>query len=61
MMQYNKSYSFEKTDVRGLFYFNFFKRNVQSKHVCQLAYNGSSIAAVAKLELQNFKLRTNEQ
>ncbi len=24
----------------GFFYFNFFKRNVQSKHVCQLAYNG---------------------
>ena len=23
--------------------------------------NGSSIAAVAELELQNFKLRTNEQ
>jgi len=38
-MQYNKPYSFEKTDVRGLFYFNFFKRNVQSKHFCQLAYN----------------------
>jgi len=36
----NKSfYNFEKIEVRGLFYFNFFNRNVQSKHVCQLAYN----------------------
>lgn len=26
-----------------------------------LAYNVPSIAAVAELELQNFKLRTNEQ
>lgn len=26
-----------------------------------ITHNGSSIAAVAKLELQNFKLRTNEQ
>ena len=47
MMQYNKPYSFEKTDVRGLFYFNFFKRNVQSKHVCQLAYNGRVLGEVA--------------
>jgi hypothetical protein len=45
-MQYNKPYSFEKTDVRGLFYFNFFNRNVKSKHVCQLAYN-TRIYAVA--------------
>lgn len=41
-MTMNKSfYNFEKIEVRGLFYFNFFKRNVQSKHVCQLAYNGT--------------------
>jgi hypothetical protein len=39
-MQYNKPYSFEKTDVRGLFYFNFFKRNVETKNVCPIAYNG---------------------
>ena len=39
MMQYNKPYSFEKTDVRGLFYFNFFKRNVETKNVCPIAYN----------------------
>lgn len=38
----NKSfYNFEKIELRGLFYFNFFNRNVQSKHVCQLAYNTS--------------------
>jgi hypothetical protein len=30
--------------VRGLFYFNFFNRNVQSKHVCQLAYNDLLVA-----------------
>jgi len=24
----------------GFFYFNFFKRNVETKNVCQLAYNG---------------------
>lgn len=36
----NKSfYNFEKIDVRWIFYFNFFNRNIQSKHVCQLAYN----------------------
>jgi len=27
----------------------------------KMAYNVPSIAAVAELELQNFKLRTNEQ
>ena len=31
------------------------------KKASRVAYNVSSIAAVAELELQNFKLRTNEQ
>ncbi len=43
----NKSfYNFEKIEVRGLFYFNFFNRNVQSKHVCQLAYNEKALQKV---------------
>jgi hypothetical protein len=40
-------YNFEKIEERWLFYFNFFNRNVQSKHVCQLAYNGFGLGEVA--------------
>jgi len=36
----NKSiYNFEKIAERGLFYLKFLNRNVQSKHVCPIAYN----------------------
>ena len=56
----NKSfYNFEKIEVRGLFYFNFFNRNVQSKHACQLAYNGSQVYLVADLNAQNFQISNN--
>ena len=58
MMQYNKPYSFEKTDVRGLFYFNFFNRNVKSKHVCQLAYNVSAMRWRG-LEAQKYQITQN--
>lgn len=54
----NKSfYNFEKIEVRGLFYFNFFNRNVQSKHVYQLAYNGLQLTEVGDYEAQTFKLK----
>jgi hypothetical protein len=53
----NKSfYNFENFEVRGLFYFNFFKRNVQSKHACQLAYNVLQLNEVADY---TSKLNTN--
>jgi len=53
----NKSfYNFEKIEVRGLFYFNFFNRNVQSKHVCQLAYNVKVLGEGWALVARNFKL-----
>jgi len=42
---------------RGLFYLKFLKRNVQSKHVCQLAYN---VYSFARLRPQNLKL-TNKK
>jgi hypothetical protein len=46
----NKSfYNFKKIEERGLFYFNFFNRNVQSKHVCQLAYNSFIDAILFRL------------
>ena len=52
----NKSfYNFEKIEVRGLFYFNFFNRNVQSKHVCQLAYNSFIDATSLRHELLTIK------
>jgi len=41
----------------GIFSF-FSSTNVETKNVCPIAYNGS-IAAVAELELQNFKTSTN--
>ena len=54
----NKSfYNFEKIEVRGLFYFNFFNRNVQSKYVCQLAYNGKVFVSGGHKR----KLNTNPQ
>ena len=49
-------YNFEKIEERWLFYFNFFNRNVQSKHVCQLAYNVSGLCVVALS--RNLKLTT---
>ena len=59
MMQYNKPYSFEKTDVRGLFYFNFFKRNVETKNVCPIAYNVWCFAK-AGLRRTNVELTTKD-
>ena len=44
-MTMNKSfYNFEKIEERGLFYFNFFKRNVETKNVCPIAYNVEALA-----------------
>jgi len=52
-MTMNKSfYNFEKIEERGLFYFNFFKRNVQSKHVCPIAYNVLGLGEVAEPDAQ---------
>ena len=56
-MHNNKPYSFEKTDVRWLFLLNFSCTKVQSKNVSPIAGNVPSIAAVAELELLNFKIK----
>ena len=56
-MHNNKPYSFEKTDVRGLFLLNFSRTKVQSKNVSPIAGNGSQVYLVADFENENFKLR----
>lgn len=49
-------YNFEKIEVRGLFYFNFFNRNVETNNVCPIAYNVSGIAEGRGLEAKYFNL-----
>ena len=46
MMQYNKPYSFEKTDVRGRFLLKFSTTNVKLETVCPIAANLSLGAIV---------------
>ena len=67
MMQYNKPYSFEKTDVRWLFLLKFSTTNVKLETVCPIAANGQLIGEgreiVARLpnHLQKFNSATKVQ
>lgn len=50
MMHNNKPYSFEKTDVRGLFLLNFSCTKVQSKGVIPIAGNVKALAMLPNLK-----------
>ena len=50
-MHNNKPYSFEKTDVRGLFLLNFSCTKVQSKNVSPIAGNNITYETISKSRL----------
>ena len=54
-MHNNKPYSFEKTDVRGLFLLNFSCTKVQSKYVSPIAGNVERLCVGGASRLKNFK------